>query len=124
MADVARGERIRRLREDRHLSQEAAAHRIGVSVKSLRSWEKGGRIKWANAKRAAEEFEVSPESLVSREPVPELPDGPGELDEKLEELRAGQARLLSEMAALHDELQAWRELQRPHAPSSAGSGND
>jgi transcriptional regulator with XRE-family HTH domain len=49
MADFARAERLRDLRDARHLSQEDAAHEIGVSVKSLRAWEKGGGIRWENA---------------------------------------------------------------------------
>jgi transcriptional regulator with XRE-family HTH domain len=67
MADFARGERLRQLREARHLSQEDAAHEIGVSVKSVRSWEHGGGIKWENAKTAGEFYAVDPESLVTRE---------------------------------------------------------
>lgn len=67
MADFARGQRLRALREGRHLSQEEAAHGIGVSVKTLREWEKGGKIRWPNAKKAGGYYEVDPESLVSRE---------------------------------------------------------
>lgn len=69
MADYARGKRLRSLREARRLSQEDAAHEIGVSAKTLRTWEKGGPIKWANAKAAGQFYEVDPESLVAREIV-------------------------------------------------------
>lgn len=68
MADHARGERLKSLRTGRRLNQEDAAHEIGVSTKTLRTWEKGGPIKWANAKVAAEFYEVEAESLVEREP--------------------------------------------------------
>lgn len=67
MADFARGQRLKELREDAHLSQEDAAHKIGVSTKSVRVWEKGGKIKWANAKKAAALYKVDAESLVTRE---------------------------------------------------------
>lgn len=76
MADFARGERLRDLREGRHLSQEEAAHEIGVSTKTVRSWEKGGGIRWANAKSAGAFYGVEPESLVTldedRERSPDL----------------------------------------------------
>lgn len=67
MADVARADRLVALRKKQRWSQETAAHMIGVSVKTLRSWEKGGNIKWSNARRAGEVYEVDPESLVTRE---------------------------------------------------------
>jgi DNA-binding XRE family transcriptional regulator len=73
MADFARGQLFTDLREGRHLNQEDAAHEIGVSVKSLRAWEHGGKIRWPNAKRAGAFYKVDPERLVSRE-VPEASD--------------------------------------------------
>jgi transcriptional regulator with XRE-family HTH domain len=72
MADFARGEQLRDLRKALHLSQEDAAHEIGVSTKSLRAWEKGGKIKWENAQAAGAFYGVDPETLVTRggeEPV-------------------------------------------------------
>lgn len=70
MADFARGERLKALRDERHLSQEDAAHEIGVTTRALRAWEKGGKIKWPNAKAAGAFYEVDPESLVARETSP------------------------------------------------------
>jgi DNA-binding transcriptional regulator YiaG len=67
MADYARAETFKRLRDERHLSQEEAAHELGVSVKTVRSWEHGGGIKWPNAKRVGEFYGVEPETLVDRE---------------------------------------------------------
>jgi transcriptional regulator with XRE-family HTH domain len=67
MSDYARGEHIRDLRERRHLSQEDVAHEVGVSTKTIRLWEKGGAIKWENAKRLAAFYEVEPDKLVTRE---------------------------------------------------------
>ena len=67
MADVARGERLRDLRERRHLSQEDAAHEIGVTARTLGSWERGGPIRWDNAKRAGAFYSVDPQDLVTRD---------------------------------------------------------
>lgn len=124
MADVARGERLRALREARHWSQETAAHRIGVSVKTLRAWEKGGRIKWANAKRAGEELEVDPESLVSldRPGASEPPEADYAMATKAD-LVAMQSRLLGEIAKVQKLLQAQQDTRRRRAPHSAGSHN-
>lgn len=97
MADFARGERLKELRDARHLSQEDAAHEIGISVRALRTWEKGGGIRWRNAKAAAAFYGVAPESLVSREipdeevPMPLEPD----LRELVAELRQTRAELLA-----------------------------
>lgn len=112
MADYARGERLRELRDSRHLSQEEAAHEIGVSVKTLRAWEKGSGIRWGNAKSVAKFYGVEPESLVEREPgaTPDLmsdlsPSDPqlsarfDRLEEMLVELAADVADLGTELAA-------------------------
>lgn len=69
MTDYARGEMLRELREQKHLSQEDAAHEIGVTTKTIRTWEKGGPIKWANAKLVGRFYKVNPEHLVTREGV-------------------------------------------------------
>jgi len=85
MADYARAETFRRLREERHLSQEEAAHELGVSVKTIRSWEHGRGIKWANAKRVGEFYDVAPETLVDRELEAEKGDRLDHLEEKLDQ---------------------------------------
>jgi transcriptional regulator with XRE-family HTH domain len=102
MADFARGELLIQLREGRHLSQEDAAHEVGVSVKSLRAWEHGGKIRWPNAKRVAGFYNVDPERLVSREEpdaeTPELMDTlNGDMPEQ--ELRA-------QLTEINDKLDA------------------
>jgi len=113
MADHARGEHLRKLRTELRLSQEDAAHEIGVSTKSLRTWEKGGPIKWENAKAAARFYEVDPEELVSREPgdlmeslngspveAPSLQRVEDQIAALREELLAGQAEIRSALDAL------------------------
>lgn len=83
MADYARGEHLKELREGKRLSQEGAAHEIGVTTKTIRTWEKGGKIKWVNAKSAAAFYEVDPETLVSREEEPEVEEAPSDPDDRL-----------------------------------------
>lgn len=74
MADFVRGEQLVRLREGKRLSQETAAAEIGVSAKSLRTWEKGGAIRWHNAEKLAQFYGVDPASLVEHESVRDNPD--------------------------------------------------
>lgn len=129
MADFARGERLKELREARHLSQEEAAHEIGVSVKSLRSWEKGGGIRWPNAKSAGAFYEVDAESLVDRELVDEdeFSDRLARVEAKLDlVLRLLVATYAEQLApALAEEIeQALREVEGPdgaRAPTAAAS---
>lgn len=67
MADYARAEHLRELRAATHLSREKVAAEIGVTTKTLFSWENGGKIRWPNAKKLGAFYGVDPESLVSRE---------------------------------------------------------
>lgn len=98
MADFARGEELRRLRDERHLSQEDAAYEIGVSVKTVRSWEHGGKIKWENAQRVAKFYAVDPESLVSRDLPVDRPDQLHRIEQAIAELHAELAELRTEIA--------------------------
>lgn len=120
MSDFARGDLFRRLREDRHLSQEDAAHELGVSVKTIRAWEKGRGIKWPNAQRAGEFYEVDPERLVSRE----LPE-PEDFNDRLAALE-GQVAWLRDWAERQeardlerDEADATRQVRTSDRPSAA-----
>jgi transcriptional regulator with XRE-family HTH domain len=116
MADFARGELFRELRERRHLSQEDAAHELGVSVKTVRTWEKGGGVRWTNAQRAGEFYGVDPERLVSRDPDDETPDVIGVLSERPAQAEAQAeileriAELAASLADLHLEVGTIREL--------------
>jgi transcriptional regulator with XRE-family HTH domain len=108
MADYARGQRLVQLREGRHLSQEDAAHEIGVSAKSLRAWEHGGPIRWDNAKRVARFYKVKAEELVSRE-LPEPVD--------FEEVYADQLTRIEEMLKeVLRRLPTEREVAAPSVP--------
>jgi len=113
MADHARGERLKTLRTDRRLNQEDAAHEIGVSTKTLRTWEKGGPIKWANAKAAARFYEVDAESLVEREPG-------ASIDALTEEAEADR---LSRIEAKLDRLLDWADAQATEAELDRGDAD-
>jgi transcriptional regulator with XRE-family HTH domain len=107
MADFARGERLRQLREGRHLSQEDAAHEIGVSAKTLRSWEHGGGIRWRNVEVLGEFYGVDPNELIERE---------------------GTEQTAASLAAIHEQLDRMEEqiaeLSRRLSPESENDGND
>ena len=107
MADVARGDLLRKLRKRQRWSQETAAFKAGVTAKSWRSWEAGGAIKWPNAQRLGELFEIDPEQLVTRkddEDDTELPSiigpGAGELLEAVGALEGKMDQVLERVAAL------------------------
>lgn len=53
MADFAQGARFLELREAQRISREDAAHEIGVTSRTLYTWEKkDGPIKWEHAHAA------------------------------------------------------------------------
>lgn len=129
MADFARRERLVRLREARHLSQEDAAHGVGVTTKSLRAWEKGGAIRWHNAQKLAKFYGVEPESIVQHESTKGSGDAPDLMaflendTSQLDRIEAKLDDLLTQLAA--KELpsgfdQAAFQAGAQPAPSDAG----
>jgi len=68
MADYAKGALLQELRRTKGMSRENVAAEIGVTTKTLYSWEKqNSAIKWENAKRVATFYDVEPEDLVTRD---------------------------------------------------------
>src|SRR4051794_39121082 len=63
MAELARGERIKQLREDRHLTQPAVAEAVGVTLRAYQAWEATGGIRWGNAKKLAAFFGIDVQEL-------------------------------------------------------------
>ena len=63
------GERIRRLRKDRHMTQEELAHMLGLHNSAKPKYEKGrvSNIKKATLLKMAEILEVSPSYLLGIE---------------------------------------------------------
>lgn len=127
MADYARGERLRELREAKHASQETVAFEVGVSTKTLRAWEHGGKIRWENAKRLAGYFGEDPEVLVAREtPAPDDPAAPLTQLDRIEcQVNELHELLLGEDAATGAERLvglADRLLQAAGSPPSTSAG--
>lgn len=135
MTDFVRGERLRSLREARHLSQEAVAFELRVSTKSVRAWEHGGKIRWKNAKALAAFYGVDPEGLVTREELdgdaPDVlgvlgsPDQLARIEGKLDQLLAGDywqraARALDELERAVSQLDAEAGRRRQEPGSNPG----
>lgn len=106
MSDYTRGERLRQLREGRHESQESIAAELGVSTKTLRAWEHGGKIRWINAKKLAEFYGVSADELVSRE----APDVFGEHEPAPTQLDRIEAKLAQLEETLGQKIDALLEI--------------
>lgn len=120
MADYARGAEFRRLREERHLTQEDAAHELGFSTKTIRSWEKGKGITWEHAKAVAKFYGVDPEGLVNRE-ITEAPEAEGlsRLEEAVRDLQADVRELGSSLAALAARLPADDDRGKPETQTAS-----
>lgn len=68
MADYAKGQVLRELRKQTGMSREKVAAEIGVTTKTLYSWENDGGIMRENAEKLAAFYKVSsPDSLITRE---------------------------------------------------------
>lgn len=119
MTDYARGDRLLELRAQRGMSREDVAHELGVTTKSLFTWEKqSGAIKTANAKRIAEFYDVEDwQSLVTRDPESTGPAARGQVSEGFEEFREHVNDIRNDIAELkgllgeaRTEREAIREL--------------
>jgi len=82
------GERLRQLRQAKGMSQEHAAHAVGVASKTWNSWETGRRFpRMGNLERIGEEFEVDPSDLLP-------PDRLAAIEERLDRMEEAIAKLL------------------------------
>lgn len=101
MADLERGERIRQLREQHHLTQPAVADKVHVTLRAYQGWEAGGGIQWANAKRLAKALGTSPDFIMSGQPheTPDLSLAPSQLEQQMRDLTQA-VRLLEEQTRL------------------------
>lgn len=122
MADYARGQRLVALRG--HRSQEDVAYELGVSAKSLRAWEHGGKIRWENAKRVGAFYGIDPETLVTREEADEeTPDLLGispSIDAQLQEVLREVTQLRADMST----LLAWIEADQEDTLKKLRRRND
>lgn len=126
MADLERGERIKELREELHLTQPTVAERVGVTLRAYQEWEAGGGIAWENAKRLARVLGVTPDYIMSGDPVPRVTlDGSqldriesavSDLDEQIRLFRVEAAARDMEVLKRLDEALAPRRRPRPQPP--------
>lgn len=78
------GLRLRELRKAQGLSQEDAAYKVGVTVKTWGDWERGKRDPYdTNWRKIGEEFDVDPGEIRGAPPSP-LGLGAGPADDSLE----------------------------------------
>lgn len=126
MADLERGDRIRELREQRHLTQPVVADRVHVTLRAYQEWEAGGGIQWENAKRLAKVLGATPDFIMSGEPreTPDLSTNgqPSQLD-RIEEELAGIKQMLESsdaaakvLADVVNRLEEAAESTRKKAP--------
>ena len=101
MADLERGDRIKALREGRHLTQPAVAERVGVTLRAYQGWEAGGGIQWENAKRLGRFLGATPDYIMSGEPrsTPDLHGAVSQLDRIEQAIKALDAKLEQVLAA-------------------------
>ena len=67
------GRQLRLLREDRSMSQEDAAHLVGVAVKTWHNWESGKRAPYeSNWKRISDAFQIDVRPIRGRSPLSEI----------------------------------------------------
>lgn len=109
LADKARGQHIKRLRESRRLTQQAMAEKLGIAYRTYQTWEAGTMPEWSNLERLATALGVRAEELIGEDPPAaasqsQLDRIEAKLDQLLEVLspssRAeGPAEVLEEAAA-------------------------
>ena len=119
MADLERGQRIKELRESRHLTQEAMADKLGVTLRGYQEWEAGGGIKWENVKKLAKQHGVEADFLMNG-PKPETPDllGASQLD-RIEKIVTG---LADSVGSIEAQLALLVAAQEPQPKRGGGSG--
>jgi len=108
LMDEERGQRIKALRDRRHLSQPAVvegldklARRKVVTLRGYQTWEAGGGIRWENVKVLAAFHQVEPDYILTgQEPeAPDLLDSLNGDTRKLEERLDRIERKLDELLA-------------------------
>lgn len=126
MADLARGERIKALREDRHLTQPAVADEVGVTLRALQAWEASGALRWENAKKLARFFDVDEQWLWSgdreKSGTPDLlgkvsqqgdQDGLADMRAQLDRIEQNQENLAALIEAVSVQVEASLERSSP-----------
>jgi transcriptional regulator with XRE-family HTH domain len=99
------GARITQLREERHLTQQAAAQRVQVGYRTYQSWEAGDHTpQWHNYERLAAAFGVRVEDIIGAPPKlgPAVPD---DLERRLVRIEARLDQLLALLDASEGPLE-------------------
>lgn len=121
-ADSERGDRIKWLREDKlHLTQEAMADKVGITLRGYQEWEAGGGIKWPNAQKLAKVAGVTADWIMSGDVLHETPDlSKGQAETQMDRIEANQQRILAELAAIRLGLAGPSRRQKPRRQSRPG----
>lgn len=112
------GARIKELRDDRRLRQQAVADRVGVTLRAYQAWEGGDSgIAWENLEALAKVFNVSEDYILSgpAESVPES-DRLDRIERKLDLLL-----IASDIHFAGDETEAITQALEGQLPESAPS---
>lgn len=84
------GARLRELRKARGMSQEDAAHAVGVAVKTWSNWERGRTNPYdTNWRKIGKAFDVDPGEIQGQPPAPlalHNSERLDQIDEKLDEI--------------------------------------
>lgn len=102
------GRRLFALRKSRDLSQEDAAHLVGVGVKTWHLWERGKTAPYdQNWRKIGEAFNVDTAELRGTPPAPlALGDGEGDGPDQLDRIEADVSVLRDELAELRQAVTA------------------
>lgn len=122
MTDFARGDRLLELRAKKRMSREDVAHAIGVTTKSLYTWEKkNSGIKSDNAKQLAKFYDVPNwEDLVTRDPEATGPSSRGQVGEGFKEFRDHVADIRADIATANESASEERESIRAMLATQTG----
>lgn len=112
MTDYARGDKLLELRQQRRLSRETVAHEIGVTTKTLYTWEmRSGPIKFEpNATALGEFYGVDADELVTRDRESTAPSSRGQVLEGFEEFRAYVSEIKAEIRSNRLEIEQQNDL--------------
>jgi len=118
------GKRIAEMRERAGLTQDAAADKIGVTLRAYQKWEAGGGITRPNLQRLAELYATTPDKILGPAP-PSLfavEDGVDKLERIEEKLdRLCEAVLMLALGQATQAAQALRAQDAGTPPNRSGS---
>lgn len=125
---IARGERIKQLREESPYTQPVLAEKVGVTLRAYQRWEEGGGIEWDHLEKLAEIYGVDVQWIHRGEergpaPDPFATDSAKVVEELRREVRALRHELLAEIAKVRTTQEALLRLQESDGHTVEGFGN-